>query len=267
MEFSPEQLMKRVGVVGVGTVGAPVARHLLNCAYPVWLYDTNPDALTTMRGQGAHFADTLADLAGQVEVILLCVPDDATLRAMVQALLQSDLTGKALLGVTTTRATTARELATVVAERGGVFLDTPVLGRGMEAEQGALTFFVGGDYTGFQQQADLFAILGSQALYLGESGKGQAGKMVAQMLSAAKYALAAEVYAFAQAQELDLPRLSHALGDGTPLADLLAFLEEGKTLADYLAPHRGSVDSACEEAEASGTPAPLTTAIRTRLMG
>lgn len=208
----------RVGFIGLGIMGRPMARHLLEAGFPLWVHSRSRPPIEALVAAGAQEAKTPAELASRCEVVITCLPDDETVRTVW-------LTGEAPalpamapntiaidMGTTSPRLT--RELAAFARERGVTFLDAPVTGGQWGAESGTLTIMVGGDAEAFQRALPIFQAIGKKIVHVGESGQGQLMKLANQIAVAVGMLAVAESLLFAEQVGLDLMQTVEVLGSG-----------------------------------------------------
>lgn len=256
---------KKIGVIGLGKMGMPMARNLLRSGFTVTVLDIRAAPMEALAGEGAEQAPTAGESMARSEVALLSLPDAPSLRAVFTAedgLFSADLRGKTIIDTTTATREAAVELAAEVARRGGYMLDAPVSGGVSGAERGTLTFFIGGERSAFERHRDVFESLGHTLAYMGESGQGQAAKMVKQILGSVQFAMGAEALGFAQQAGLNLQELAKALQERA-FERALTLRESGRYGEEgYIAQRGKDLDYALQEATRIGCPVPLTQAMQ-----
>ncbi|MEK6669870.1 MAG: NAD(P)-dependent oxidoreductase [Pseudomonadota bacterium] len=217
--------MTRVAFIGLGTMGAPMAAHLLRAGHHVtvhnrtatraqaWLNE-HADAVTPARAQTAA---TPAEAARGAAVVFTCVGNDDDLREVVsgpQGVFQTLQPGGIVVDHTTASADVARELAAAARERGLSFIDAPVSGGNVGAINGVLTVMCGGDAQAFAQVQPLIAAFARAVTHLGDSGAGQLAKMVNQICVGGVLQSLAEALAFGEKAGLDMPRVLDVISQG-----------------------------------------------------
>lgn len=193
--------MARIGFVGLGNMGGPMARNLLKAGHEVVAYDIVPEALARLAGAGARPVASAAEAVRGVAFAITMLPagrhvKDAWLGAggmMAAALDQPDAV---LIDCSTIDVATAREVAT--AAGGRPFLDAPVSGGVMGAEAGTLTFMVGGPEDGFARAEPILRAMGRTVVHCGGAGAGQAAKLCNNMILAATMIATCEAFALAE---------------------------------------------------------------------
>ncbi|NKE44964.1 3-hydroxyisobutyrate dehydrogenase [Roseomonas frigidaquae] len=188
--------MARIGFIGLGNMGAPMARNLVKAGHAVTVFDLSPAAIAAI--PGATPAESAAAAALQAEFVFTMLPAGPQVR---DALLGSGGVAAAapedavLVDCSTIDVATARALA---AECGRAFLDAPVSGGVMGAEAGTLTFMVGGDAAAFAAVEPLLGVMGRTAILCGAAGAGQAAKACNNMMLAATMIVTAEAFVLAE---------------------------------------------------------------------
>jgi 3-hydroxyisobutyrate dehydrogenase-like beta-hydroxyacid dehydrogenase len=197
----------RLGFIGIGYLGSRIARRLIAAGFPVSVYDRNQAKATQLSAVGANVAADLAKLAGDVDVVLSCLRDDAAVEDVYFG------TGKVLgtprrittiIELSTVAPATARRLHDAGAKLGIAVLDVAISGSTAAAESGALTLFGGGDAQVFAMAQPIFRAIAAQWFHMGPSGSGEAMKLVVNTLLGLEMQAIAE--AIALGEGLDLPR-------------------------------------------------------------
>ena len=215
----------RVAFIGLGTMGAPMAAHLLRAGHHVTVYNRtaakaqawlgeHADAVTLARAQTAA---TPAEAARGAAVVFTCVGNDDDLAEVVsgpQGVFQTLRPGGIVVDHTTASADVARELAALARERGLSFIDAPVSGGNLGAINGVLTVMCGGDAQAFAQVQSLIAAFARAVTHLGDSGAGQLAKMVNQICVGGVLQSLAEALAFGEKAGLDMPQVLEVISQG-----------------------------------------------------
>lgn len=185
-----------VGFVGVGNIGAPMCRHLMDGGYQVTVFDASTRALEEFRGTVATIASSLTDLARQSEVVVLSLPDSDVVERVVlgeEGLAEVLSAGRALIDTSSSRPSSTRRIAAHLAEKGIDMLDAPVSGGVLRAREGSLAVMVGGEEEVYERHRELLGSFGSQIFYVGAHGAGHVTKCLNNLTSATTLAAAAEV--------------------------------------------------------------------------
>ncbi|MGY6553150.1 MAG: NAD(P)-dependent oxidoreductase [Wenzhouxiangella sp.] len=196
----------RVGWIGLGAMGWPMAGHLHRAGRLAAVWNRTPSKTEAFAEQhaGVSAAATTTELAEGCRIVLLCVSADRDLKAVVDEMLPGLAAGSILIDHSTVSPATARELAAVLAERGIGFIDAPVTGGVEGAIKGQLAIMAGGDWDHFQTIRPLLEAYAKVAHHLGHAGSGQAAKAVNQLMVSGIAEAVCE--ALALMDRLDLPR-------------------------------------------------------------
>ncbi|MCS7065557.1 MAG: NAD(P)-dependent oxidoreductase [Fimbriimonadales bacterium] len=207
-----------IGFIGLGIMGRPMARHLLQAGYPLIVHSRSRPPIDALVALGARAARTPAELAAQCEVVITCLPDDETVRRVwlvgENPALPAMRPHSIAIDMGTTAPSLTRELAEYARAREVAFLDAPVTGGQWGAESGTLTIMVGGEESAFQRALPIFQAMGNKIVYVGESGKGQLMKLANQIAVAVGMLAVAEALLFAEQAGLDLNLTVETLSSG-----------------------------------------------------
>lgn len=172
--------MKRIGFIGLGTMGKPMAANLIQKGFMVTVYNRTAAKTDELARLGAEVASTPADAARQSDVLFTMLSNDAALLDAFyseQGILSGIHPALTIIDSSTVSPQTSQKLAEELAAHFVDFLDAPVTGSKPHAEEGTLTFMVGGSQDVFEEHKELFLALGRKALYLGPSGSGSYAKL------------------------------------------------------------------------------------------
>lgn len=196
-------------------MGAPMARNLAKAGrlQAVW-NRTAAVAVQLADELGVACASTPADLAAQVDAVLICVSADADLLQVIDALRPGLKPGVIVVDHSTVAADTARLAAERVRARGADFLDAPVTGGVEGARNGTLAIMVGGHPESLEKVRAVLAAESSRIAHMGAVGAGQAAKAVNQIMCAGINQAVTEALAFGEAQGLDLDKLIEVVAGG-----------------------------------------------------
>lgn len=199
--------MTRLGCIGLGNMGAPMAKRLLDRPGRLTVLDTRPDAVAPFTAAGARAADDPAGLARECDVVCVTVVDDAQVRTVVAGLLGGARPGTVIAVHSTVADTTAVELAAACAERGLELVDAPVSGGAPGAEQGRLAVMVGASDAAFDMVREPFSWFSDLVVHAGPVGAGTRMKLARNLLHFVSFTAAAEAQRLAEAAGLDITAL------------------------------------------------------------
>ncbi len=205
----------RVGFVGLGAMGLPMARNLHRAGLLTAVWNrTGEKARTLATELSIQAPPTLAQLAASVDVVVSCVSADADVLEVAGALAQALAPGALMIDCSTIAADTARRAAELLHRGGAQFLDCPVSGGVEGAREGTLAIMAGGAPEVFERARPVLAAMGSTIALFGPVGSGQAAKATNQIMCAGIIEAVSEAMAFARAQGLPLEKLIDTLGKG-----------------------------------------------------
>jgi len=197
----------RLGFIGLGHLGAPIARRLATAGFQLVVYNRDRKKTDALQALGAHIAASPGDLAGSVDVVLSCLADGAAVQDVYLGsgdVLRCARRGTRLIEMSTISPETSRRIARAARNLGIAMLDVPISGSTPAAEAGTLTLFGGGERAAFEASQPIFAAIAKQWFYMGESGNGTAMKLVVNTLLGLGMQAIAEAVALGAG--LDLPR-------------------------------------------------------------
>ena len=177
----------KVGFIGLGNMGAPMARNLIKAGHQLVVFDLSESALTQLKDAGAAIANSPQDLAktSGLDVIVTMLPAAQHVRTVYtgeQGILSAVSKGLLLIDSSTIDPQTARDVALLANKQGNPMLDAPVSGGTGGAEAGTLTFMVGGSQADFDMAKPLLSNMGKNIVYCGGPGNGQVAKVANNML-------------------------------------------------------------------------------------
>jgi 3-hydroxyisobutyrate dehydrogenase len=167
-----------IGFVGLGTMGAPMARNLIaKSGQEVHVYDVVKERVEELAAQGAKGASSLAEVARASQVVFTMVPDGQAVASVLEAMLPELGQGKIVCDMSTIAPEQSRQLAAQAREVGASFLDAPVVKSQPAAVKGELGIYVGGDGEVFARIQPLLACMGNNIIHLGSNGQGLVMKL------------------------------------------------------------------------------------------
>jgi 2-hydroxy-3-oxopropionate reductase len=186
---------ERVGLIGLGVMGRPMALHLLSAGFALSVHDLDPARVESVVAAGAASASSAAAVAEASDVVITMLPTPDAVEDVVlglEGVLARARPGTLLVDMSTIAPALARRLAAASAERDVAFLDAPVSGGEAGAENGSLVIMVGGEEAVLQRALPVFEALGSQIVHVGPHGAGQIVKACNQVVVALTYAAVSE---------------------------------------------------------------------------
>jgi len=255
----------RVAVIGLGTMGAPMARHLLAAGHDVTVHNRTRSREEPLAAAGAKRAETPAAAAAGAEAVLTCVSDTPDLDQVVLGpggIAEGLERGGLVVDCSTVSPAETARIAAALRERGIGMVDAPVSGGSEGAERGTLTIFCGGADEDFARAQPLLDAFAGRITHLGPSGAGQVAKAVNQVMIAGTYASVGEGIALAEAAGLPLDALVEALSAGAASSWVLAnragnMISDTYPLGFKVSLHRKDLRIALEEAGRTDLPMPV----------
>lgn len=198
--------MARIGFIGLGNMGGPMAANLVKAGHEVLGFDLKDDAMERAAGTGVAPATTAEAAAGGVEAVLTMLPAGKQLRDLYLGgggLLAAVSEGSLLIDCSTVDLASARAVHAAAAAAGRIFVDAPVSGGIAGAEQAALTFMCGGSEAAFARAKPLLETMGHSVVHAGAAGNGQAAKLCNNMLLGISMLGVCEAFVLAEQLGLD----------------------------------------------------------------
>lgn len=197
----------RVGFVGLGNIGKPMALRLADSPAGLWVYDVAPAPVAELAAAGATVSASLAELTGAVDLVCVMVRDDDQVRDVLDQVLAAAHPGLIVAIHSTVAPETPALLAELARPHGVEVVDAPVSGGAMGAADGSLAMLVGGPAEAFAACTDPFARLGTLVVHAGPVGAGTRMKLARNLMHFVAFTAATEAQRLAEAAGLDLVEL------------------------------------------------------------
>lgn len=208
---------ERIGFIGLGLMGKPMASNLLKAGYPLVVYNRSRPAMEALAEAGATMAESPAALAQLVEVIITCLPDSPDVEAVflgAQGVIETVRSGSLCIDMSTIAPAMARRVYQALQPCQVQFLDAPVSGGDIGAQQGTLSIMVGGEDAAFQRALPIFQAMGKNIIHMGDTGAGQVTKACNQIVVAMTVQAVAEALTLAKKSGVDAAKVCEALLGG-----------------------------------------------------
>jgi 3-hydroxyisobutyrate dehydrogenase len=214
-----------VGMVGTGNMGGRMTRRMVEAGHRVLAVDADPGRVTAC---GATSAQDLAELAASCDVIMLSLPDSATIESVIRnpgGLLEHARDGQVIVDLSTANPASTRKLHDELGKRQARYLDAGISGGAAAAERGTLTLMVGGDEAALTQVRPLLDTFSAHIHHMGASGAGHVTKVLNNFLNGVTLAATAEVMVAGKKAGLDLAQLLEVINtsSGVSFASLNRF--------------------------------------------
>jgi 3-hydroxyisobutyrate dehydrogenase len=205
----------KAGVIGLGAMGAPMARHLADAGLLGMVWNrTAAKAEALAQEIGVTTADEPAQLASACNVILTCVSADQDLLDVIGQLLPGVQTGSVVVDTSTVNPATARQISASLLEAGADFVDAPVSGGVEGAKKGTLSVMAGGEFANISRIEPVLEAISATVTHMGPVGSGQATKAVNQVMIAGIAEAVCEALALSEKLNLPSERLLSVVGAG-----------------------------------------------------
>jgi 2-hydroxy-3-oxopropionate reductase len=180
-------MAERVGFIGLGIMGKPMARNLMDAGYELTVYNRSPEKAEELGEGGATVAASPKEAAEQSDITITMLPDSPQVREVVageEGVLEGIREGSLIVDMSTISPVVTEELAEAVRQKGASMLDAPVSGGDVGAIEGTLSIMVGGEEQDFERARPLFEAMGKTITHVGPVGAGQVTKAANQVVVA-----------------------------------------------------------------------------------
>lgn len=255
----------KLGFIGLGAMGRPMAEHLLSAGHALAVWGRRPQSLEPLLAAGAVAHATPAEVGRHAEVVFTMVTasDDVALLALGQdGLIHGMRPGGIHVDMSTIAREMTRHIAARLAEKGIGMLDAPVSGGPVGAQNATLAIMVGGRAADLARAKPLLELLGKTIVHVGDQGAGQVAKACNQMVMVAAIAASAEALNLATAEGVDPGRVRAAMMDGSAGSRVLEVFGARMVARDFAAGvearlHHKDFSILMNEAHRLGCPLPV----------
>lgn len=260
----------KVGVIGLGVMGRPMALHLQRAGHDLHVWARRP---ASVAGLPATVCQTPAELGRQCEVVFTIITSSADIEHVAlgpDGLIEGMAPGSVLVDCSTIAPEAARHIAARLGEKGIAMLDAPVSGGAQGAIDATLAIMAGGEAEVLARVRPLLECLGQRIVHIGPSGAGQVAKACNQMIMVAAIQAAAEAMRLAAASGVDCGKVRDALAGGSAASRVLDVMGERMVRRDFAAGiearlHHKDFGLVLAAARQSGVPVPLTAVVDQQL--
>jgi 2-hydroxy-3-oxopropionate reductase len=261
-------MAERIGFIGLGIMGKPMARNLAKAGYEVIIHSRTRASVDELTAASKSFiaADSPVAVGEQAEIVITMVPDSPDVRDVVfgeNGLIDSARPGFLLIDMSTIAPATAIEVSEAMAKKGGAALDAPVSGGEKGAINAALSIMVGGKAEDFERAKPIFEALGKTIVHVGGAGSGQTVKACNQVVVALNYAAVSEALVLGAKAGADPTKIVQVLSGGLAGSKVLEM--KGPSMVEHnfqpgfrIDLHRKDLAIALSTAREYGSPLPLT---------
>lgn len=209
--------MRKIGFIGLGIMGKPMAKNLLKKGYELTVYDIMPEAVDALAKEGAKKAASCRDAASGCDIVITMLPNSPHVKEAVSGpngILAGAKRGLILADMSSISPVAAREIAKDCEKAGVIYLDCPVSGGEPKAVDGTLSIMCGGPEHAFDAVKDILLCLGASAVLVGDVGSGSITKLANQIIVAMNIAAMGEAMALAAKSGVDPKRVYDAIRGG-----------------------------------------------------
>ena len=208
---------KKIGFIGLGIMGKPMARNLMKAGYSLIVHDINPAPVEELAHEGAAKAGSAKEIAASSGVVITMLPDSPDVEKVVlgeNGILEGAKSGLILIDVSSINPLVAQKVEKAVSAKGVRMLDAPVSGGEPGAINASLAIMAGGDSGLFAECEPLFAVMGKSAVLVGPVGAGNFTKLANQIIVAINIEAVGEAFVLAQKAGLDPEKVFNAIKGG-----------------------------------------------------
>jgi 2-hydroxy-3-oxopropionate reductase len=262
--------MEHIGFIGLGAMGKPMAHNLLKAGYPLNILTRTRAKAETLLAEGAIWCETPKEIAQKSDIVITMLPDTPDVEQVVtgrNGIFEGTRQGMLIIDMSTISPIATRTLAADAEARGCDFLDAPVSGGDIGAQNGTLSIMIGGRETAFNRALPVFQAMGKTILLIGDSGAGQITKAANQILTSIHTEAVAEALVFAAKANVDPVKVRQALMGGAAYSRILE--SHGQKMIDRnfkpgfrMRLHRKDLDITLEAGRRYEAALPITTHVR-----
>jgi 2-hydroxy-3-oxopropionate reductase len=264
----------RIGFIGLGVMGKPMAKNLLKAGYHLVVYNRSPQPVRELVKAGAEAGSSPRDVADRSDVVITMLPDSPDVEQVIlgsNGVIEGAKPGSIIIDMSSIAPLVSRRIASEVAKKGVEMLDAPVSGGEPRAIDGTLAIMVGGKRSVYERCLDIFKAMGKSIVYVGDNGAGQIAKLANQIIVAANIEAIGEAFVLAVKAGVDPNVLYEAIRGGLA----------GSAVLDAKAPlifarnfkpgfriqlHHKDLKNALETARDLGVPLPVSSLIHQMLI-
>ena len=208
--------MQKIGFIGIGIMGKPMAKNLIDAGYPLIVYDIRKEVLEEILVYGAESASSCKEVTSQSDIIITMLPNSPDVKKVVmgkEGVIEGVKKGQVLIDMSSIAPLVSQEIAKGLYEKGVEMLDAPVSGGQEKAKAGSLAIIVGGKEEVFKKCKDILEVMGKPTL-VGDIGAGQTTKLVNQVIVAINIAAVAEGLILGKKAGVDPKNIFNAIKGG-----------------------------------------------------
>ena len=263
-------MKRKVGFIGLGIMGKPMARNLLKAGFPLVVFSRSKRPVEELVKEGAVSGDSPREVAERSEVLITMLPDSPEVKEVIlgkDGILQGAKTGTVAIDMSSINPLVTQEIAKILKEKGVDMLDAPVSGGETGAIQGTLAIMVGGEDEVFKDCMEIFKALGKNIVHVGGIGAGGYVKLVNQIITALNLATVGEAFSLGVKAGLDPQVIYQAIRGGlagSQILDSKAPMIFGRNFKPgfKIKLHHKDLNNALSTAKELGVPLPLSSFVQ-----
>jgi 2-hydroxy-3-oxopropionate reductase len=212
-----ELIMEKIGFIGVGIMGKPMAKNLINAGYDIIAYDIIEKALNEIVEYGADRGISPKSVAENSDMVFTMLPNSPQVKEVVlgeNGVIEGVRKGQILVDMSSIAPLASQEIARELKKKGVEMLDAPVSGGEEKAKSGTLAFMVGGKKEVFEKCKDILDVMGGSVTLVGDIGAGQTTKLANQVIVALNIAAVAEAMVLGKKAGVDPEKIFNAIRGG-----------------------------------------------------
>jgi len=260
---------KKIGFIGLGIMGKPMAKNLIKAGYNLVVFDINKDAVKEVVNTGAEEGLSSKDVASKTEIIITMLPNSPHVKEVIlgeDSVIKGVKSGSIVVDMSSIAPLASKEIYEKLKEKGISMLDAPVSGGEPKAIEGTLAIMVGGDEDSFETVKDILLKMGSSAVFVGEIGSGNVTKLANQIIVALNIAAMSEAMVLATKAGVDAEKVFNAIRGGlagsTVLNAKMPLVLKGNFKPGFrIELHIKDLMNAMDTAHEVGSPLPLTSQV------
>jgi 2-hydroxy-3-oxopropionate reductase len=209
--------INKIGFIGLGIMGKPMSLNLIKAGYKLIVYDVRPEPMHELIVKGAEAGKSPKHVAENSEIIITMLPNSPQVQEVVlgkDGILEGAKPGTLVIDMSSIAPLVSVDLSKKAKEKGVEMLDAPVSGGEPKAIEGTLSIMVGGEQKSFEQAEEIFKVLGSSAVLVGNIGSGNTTKLANQIIVALNIAAVSEAMVLAQKCGVDPEKVFNAIRGG-----------------------------------------------------
>ncbi|MEJ2078996.1 MAG: 2-hydroxy-3-oxopropionate reductase [Acidobacteriota bacterium] len=261
--------MEKIGFIGLGIMGKPMAMNLIKAGYSLTVYDVRPEPVRDVVAAGAKEGKSSKDVASQSDVVITMLPNSPDVKEAVlgrDGVLDGARAGLILVDMSSIAPLVAQEVAAEAQKKGVEMLDAPVSGGEPKAKDGTLSIMVGGKQEVFDRVEKILKCMGASAVLVGDIGSGNTTKLANQIIVALNIAAMSEAMVLATKAGVDPEKVYLAIRGGLAGSTVLdakvpLALDGNFTPGFRIALHIKDLANALDTAHELGVPVPLSSGV------